>query len=81
MELDEHLGRLGALPLPDLGAIDGAELARRAEATAREGRMIVGSVLVAALVMGFALQPAPRGDGPILPFGPPAALTPLVLLG
>lgn len=83
MDIDFQLKRIAALPAPDLVRVDGADLAQRAQVDTRQARMVIGSVMVAALAIGFAsgLEPSIRPDAPLVPFGPPAALTPLAVLG
>lgn len=83
MELDNYLERLKAEPMPDLSGIDGVELARRAGREQRQGRMMLTTSAVAALIIGVVGSlPAPTGaSASVVPFGPPASLVPLVQLG
>lgn len=83
MNQDTQIERIAALPTPDLSGIDGAALAMQANAAARQSRVIIGSALVAALSIGVAggLQSPARAEAPLVPFGVPAALTPLIAMG
>ena len=83
MELDDYLERLKAEPIPDLSGIDGVQLAMRADREQRQGRTMLTTAAVAALMIGVAGSlPAPgAASSPIVPFGPPASLVPLVQLG
>ena len=83
MELDDCFERLKAEPIPDLSGIDGVELAMRAGREQRQGRTMLTTSAVAALMIGMAGSlPAP-GDASasVVPFGPPSSLVPLVQLG
>ena len=83
MELDDYLDRLKAEPIPDLSGIDGVQLAMRAGREQRQGRMMLTTAAVAALMIGVAGSlPAPRtASAPVVPFGPPASLVPLAQIG
>ena len=83
MELDDYLEWLKAEPIPDLSGIDGAQLAMRAGREQRQGRMMLTTAAVAALMIGVAGSlPAPGGaSASVVPFGPPASLVPLVQIG
>lgn len=83
MELDDCLERLNAQPIPDLSGIDGMELATRARRERRQGRTMLATAGVAAMMIGVA-GGVPGRDATaasVVPFGPPASLAPLVLLG
>ena len=83
MELDDYLERLNAEPIPDLSGIDGVDLAIRARREKQQGRAMLTSTAVAALIIGVAGSlPAPgAASAPVVPFGPPASLLPLLQLG
>jgi hypothetical protein len=82
MELDDYFSRLRAEPVPDLSAIDGARLAKRAGNERRQGRMVLTTAAVAALLVGMVGGlPAPTVSATAVPFGPPASLMPLAQLG
>jgi hypothetical protein len=83
MELDDYLERLKAQPIPDLSGIDGVQLATRARREQRQGRTMLATAGVAAMMIGVA-GGVPAGDASaasVVPFGPPASLAPLVQLG
>ena len=83
MELDDELERLKAEPIPDLSGIDGVQLAVRARRERRQGRLMITTAGIAALMIGVAGSlPAPGvASAPVVPFGPPASLVPLVQIG
>jgi hypothetical protein len=82
MELDDFLERLKAEPLPDLSGIDGAQLAIRAGQEQRQGRALLTTAAVTALMIGVVgSQPAATASASVVPFGPPTSLMPLVRLG
>lgn len=83
MDLDKHLAKLAALPVPDLSSVHGAALSHRALARARQSRALTGSALSLALGIGVigGLQTPARAQADLVPFGPPASLTPLIALG
>ncbi len=83
MDLDENLARLARLPVPDLSGIDGRSLAQRAQANVRQTRALLGLGLVTSLGMGVVsgLQAPAQAEVPLVAFGPPASLTPLIALG
>ena len=83
MELNDYFERLNAEPIPDLSGIDGVQLAMRAGREKRQGQAMLTSAAVAALIIGVAgSSPAPGvASAPVVPFGPPASLVPLVQLG
>ncbi len=83
MELDDYLERLNAEPVPDLSGIDGVQLAMLANREKQQGHAMLTSAAVAALIIGVAGSvPAPGAtSAPVVPFGPPASLVPLVQLG
>ena len=83
MELDAYLERLKAEPIPDLSGIDGVQLARRAGREQRQGRMMLTSAAVAALMIGVvgSLPTSGGASVSVVPFGPASSLMPLVQLG
>jgi hypothetical protein len=83
MELDDYFERLNAEPIPDLSRIDGVQLAMRARREKQQGHAMLISAAFAALIIGVASSlPAPgAASAPVVPFGPPASLLPLVQLG
>ena len=83
MELDDYFERLKAAPIPDLSGIDGEQLATRASREKQQGRAMLTTAAVAALMIGVAGSvPAPGAmAASVVPFGPPASLVPLVQLG
>lgn len=83
MNLDDNLARLGAACVPNLSAIDGAALARRARIEAGEARRMLSLAMFAALGIGVlgGVQTPGRQDTSLVAFGPPPALTPLIALG
>lgn len=83
MELDDYFAALKAEPIPDLSGIDGVQLARRAGREQRQGRAMLTTAAVAALMIGIAGSlPAPgAASASVVPFGPPASSVPLVQLG
>lgn len=83
MEIDDHLARLGAVPLPDLSGIDGAVLAERMRIETRRGRAALGAAMVFALGIGMVggMEEEPQTETALVAFGPAPALTPLIVLG
>lgn len=83
MNVDFYLKQLASVPVPDLDAIDGAHLALRARNEHRQGRMMLTTAGIAALIVGVAgsVLPVDRAEASVVPFGPPSALVPLVQLG
>lgn len=83
MQLDDYLERMKAEPIPDLSGIDGAQLAMRAGREQRQGHLLLTTAAVAALSIGVVGSlPAPGAvSAPVVPFGPPASLVPLVQIG
>lgn len=83
MDIDGNLGRLGALPLPDLSALDGSVLAQRARAEQRAGAGVTALALAAGLGIGIlgGMQAPAEPEAPVVAFGPDPALTPLIALG
>jgi hypothetical protein len=83
MDIDGNLGRLGALPLPDLSALDGSVLAQRARAEQRAGASVTALALAAGLGIGIlgGMQAPAEPEAPVVAFGPDPALTPLIALG
>ena len=83
MDLDSNLARLARAPMPDLSAIDGAALAVRARAEARQARGTLAAAMVAALGIGIVggMQAPVQAEVPMAAFGPALSLTPLIALG
>ncbi len=83
MKLDDYLEQLKAEPIPNLSGIDGVQLAMRAHLEQRQGRTMLTTAAVAALMIGMAGSlPAPEAaSASVVPFGPPSSLVPLVQLG
>ena len=83
MDLDDNLSRLGGLGVPDLSAIDGAALAMRARIEVGQSRKALGIAMFAALGIGVigGMQAPATPETPLVAFGPPASLTPLIALG
>ena len=83
MELDDYLERLRAEPIPDLSGIDGVQLATRARLEQRQGRTILATAGVAAMMIGVVggMPPRDAATVSVVLFGPPASLAPLVQLG
>lgn len=83
MDLDDNLARLVAASVPDLSAIDGAMLANRARARARQSRRGIGAAMVAALGIGVVggMQVPAQAETTLFAFGPAPSLTPLIVLG
>ena len=83
MDLDSNLARLAGAPVPDLSAIDGAALAVRARAEARQARGTLAAAMAVALGIGIVggMQAPAHAETPMAAFGPELALTPLIALG
>lgn len=83
MDIDDNLARLGAVPVPDLAAIDGAALAARARTEARQARGAMGAAMAVALGIGVVggLEDEAQAEKALVAFGPAPALTPLIVLG
>lgn len=83
MDLDSNLARLAGAPVPDLSAIDGATLAVRARAEARQSRGTLAASMAAALGIGIVggMQSPAQAEAPMAAFGPGLSLTPLIALG
>ncbi len=85
MDLDANLARLAGAPVPDLSVIDGATIAERARAEARQSRGTLAMAMAVSLgigVVGGMQAPAqPQAPAPLAAFGPSPSLTPLIALG
>ena len=83
MDLEKNLAALVACSVPDLSAIDGAALARRARVEARQSRGAIGVAMVAALGIGVAggMQVPAEAEASLVAFGAAPSLTPLIVLG
>ncbi|MEE4154715.1 MAG: hypothetical protein V2I27_11195 [Erythrobacter sp.] len=83
MDLDGNLARLAGAPVPDLSAIDGAALAARARAEARQARGTLAAAMAISLAIGIVsgMQTPAQAEAPMAAFGPALSLTPLIALG
>lgn len=83
MDIENIVSRLAAVPVPDLSAIEGADLATQARVQARQSRRALGAAMVAALGIGVVggMQVPAQAETSLVAFGPAPSLMPLIALG